>query len=288
MDEQRTALVTGASSGIGSAIARRLVHDGARVLVGYHSGRSRAEQLCNTLNTSNVGEAVPVHIDLTDPRNIPSRFDELTAEFGPVHHLVNNAGVNDRSPALALDYARLEEVIAVNLSSPLLLSSAAACYFVANDATGSIVTVTSVHDQIPITGGTLYCASKGGLAVASRALALEFAEHGIRLNLVAPGETATPMNGTPQDSDGEIVERPAIPMGRAGQPAEIANAVAWLLSPEASYMTGATLYVDGGLMLTAAEENAKAASTPITSTKGHTHESSNNPPHRIRLGDPDH
>ncbi|GFZ82946.1 SDR family NAD(P)-dependent oxidoreductase [Nesterenkonia alkaliphila] len=259
MDEQRTALVTGASSGIGSAIARRLVHDGARVLVGYHSGRARAEQLCDTLNTSDVDQAVPIHIDLTDPQSIPGRFDELTTIHGPIHHLVNNAGINDRSPALALDHVRLEEVIAVNLSSPLLLSSAAARYFVANNVGGSIVTVTSVHDQIPITGGALYCASKGGLAVASRALALEFAEHGIRLNLVAPGETATPMNGIPHGADNEIVERPAIPMRRAGQPAEIANTVAWLLSPEASYMTGATLYVDGGLMLTAAEENAKAA-----------------------------
>lgn len=288
MNEQRTALVTGASSGIGSAIARRLVLDGTRVLVGYHSGRSRAEQLCSTLNTSDVGQAVPVHIDLTDPRSIPTRFNELAAEFGPIHYLVNNAGINDRSPALALDYVHLEEVVGVNLSSPLLLSSAAACYFVANDVDGSIVTVTSVHDQIPITGGALYCASKGGLAVASRALALEFAEHGIRLNLVAPGETATPMNGIPHGSDGDIVERPAIPLGRAGQPSEIANAVAWLLSPEASYMTGATLYVDGGLMLTAAEENAKAAHHTDHSTKGHSHESSSNPPHRLRLGDPDH
>ena len=258
MAEPRTVLVTGASSGIGSAIARRLVHGGTRVLVGYRSGHSRAEHVCDTLNSPDLDQAIPVHIDLTDPRNIPTRFDELAAEFGPIHHLVNNAGINDRSPALMLDYVRLEEVIAVNLSSPLLLSSAAACYFVANNIDGSIVTITSVHDQIPITGGALYCASKGGLAVASRALALEFAKHGIRLNLVAPGETTTPMNGIPHDAVGEIVERPAIPLGRAGQPAEIANAVAWLLSPESSYMTGATLYVDGGLVLTAAEENAKA------------------------------
>lgn len=95
------------------------------------------------------------------------------------------------------------------------------------------------------------------------------------------------MNGIPQDSDGEIVERPAIPMGRAGQPAEIANAVAWLLSPEATYTTGATRYVDGGLMLTAAEENAKAASHTDHLHERSPHESSNNPPHRIRLGDPE-
>lgn len=259
MAEPRTALVTGASSGIGRAIARRLIQDGVRVLVGYHSGQSRSEELCNTLNAGHTRQADPVHIDLANPQSIAKRFDALTAEFGPIQYLVNNAGVNDRSPALALDFVRLEEVLAVNLSSPLLLSSAAASYFAAHDIHGSIVTVTSVHDQIPITGGALYCASKGGLAVASRALALEFAQHGIRLNLVAPGETATPMNGVPHGADAAFVERPAIPIGRAGQPAEIANAVAWLLSTEASYMTGATLYIDGGLMLTAAEENARAA-----------------------------
>ena len=204
-------------------------------------------------------KAIPVHIDLSDPHSIPDRFDELAKDLGPIYYLVNNAGINDRSSGLTLDPIRLEEIIAINLSSPLLLSSAAASYFATNDLHGSIVNITSVHDQIPITGGAQYCASKGGLAVASRALALEFAQYGIRLNLVAPGETATPMNGVLHGSDSEIIRRPAIPMGRAAQPAEIASAVAWLLGSEASYMTGATLYIDGGLMLTAAEENAKAA-----------------------------
>lgn len=210
------------------------------------------------MNALGAASSIPVHIDLSDPEGISALFNELAAELGPIHHLVNNAGINDRSPALSLEYTRLKEVIAVNLSSPILLSSAAAYYFAAKGICGSIVNVTSVHDQIPISGGSLYCASKGGLAVASRALALEFIQHGVRLNLVAPGETATPMNGIPHEDAPKNIVRPAIPIGRAGNPDEVANAVAWLLSPESSYLVGATLYVDGGLMLTAAEENAKA------------------------------
>lgn len=254
------ALITGASSGIGKAVAWRLARSGIRVLVGYNSGSQRAQKLCNEIRRECNIEATPIFIGLDHPRHVNSRFHDIIAEHGPIGYLVNNAGVNDRSSCFSLDAKRLDEILTINLKSPLLLTSAAGSYFVKNGIKGAIVNITSVHDKIPISGGALYCASKGGLAVASRALALEFAPFNIRLNIVAPGETATPMNGIDEENQNSIILRPAIPSGRAGETAEIANAVTWLLSSEASYVVGATMYVDGGLLLMAAEENAKALS----------------------------
>jgi glucose 1-dehydrogenase len=268
LSDQPTALVTGASSGIGEAIARRLAQNGIRVLVGYNTGHERAQILCETINSKRKNLALPIPIDLKKPYEIASCFGNIIAHHGPIQYLVNNAGINDRSPGMTLDPERLREVLAINLESPLLLSSAAGRYFMEQGLSGSIVNITSVHDRIPISGGALYCASKGGLAVASRALALEFAPHGIRVNLVAPGETATPMNGIVNKES--YVPRPAIPCGRAGMPSEIANAVAWLLSSEATYTVGATLYIDGGLMLTAAEENAKSSTQHVYKQSGRT------------------
>lgn len=254
------ALITGASSGIGKAVTWRLARSGIRVLVGYNSGSQRAQKLCNEIRRECNIEATPIFIGLDHPRHVNNRFHDIIAEHGPIGYLVNNAGVNDRSSGFSLDAKRLDEILTINLKSPLLLTSAAGSYFVKNGIKGAIVNITSVHDKIPISGGALYCASKGGLAVASRALALEFAPFNIRLNIVAPGETATPMNGIDEENQNSIILRPAIPSGRAGETAEIANAVTWLLSSEASYVVGATMYVDGGLLLMAAEENAKALS----------------------------
>ena len=124
---------------------------------------------------------------------------------------------------------------------------------------GSIVNITSVHDSVPITGGAIYCASKAALAASGKVLALEFARHGVRVNSVAPGETATAMNGVADESSYAKIARPAIPMGRPAGVHEVAAAAVFLAGPESSYLTGTTITVDGGLVLTAAEENARYA-----------------------------
>lgn len=259
MTNDKAALITGASSGIGKAIAWRLARVGIRVLVGYSSGEERARKVCDEIRGKYDADAIPVPIKLDYPHLIGSRFHAIAEKHGPIGYLVNNAGVNDRSSGFSLDAKKFGAILSINLMAPLLLASAAGKYFAVNEIKGSIVNITSVHDTIPISGGALYCASKGGLSVASKALALEFAHYGIRVNTVAPGETATPMNGISDTNRSSVILRSAIPSGRAGEPTEIANAVAWLLSPEAEYVVGETIYVDGGLMLMAAEENAKAS-----------------------------
>ena len=132
-------------------------------LVGYNSGSQRAQKLCNEIRRECNIEATPIFIGLDHPRHVNNRFHDIIAEHGPIGYLVNNAGVNDRSSGFSLDAKRLDEILTINLKSPLLLTSAAGSYFVKNGIKGAIVNITSVHDKIPISGGALYCASKGDL-----------------------------------------------------------------------------------------------------------------------------
>lgn len=257
------ALVTGASSGIGRATATEMARRGWHVLVGFHSGRGRAEAVASSLEREFGVHARPVAIALDEPAAAVASLDaalELAdASTGPVRCLINNAGINDRTPAHQIELPRAAEVFAVDALSPIALASAFARRLIEQRLTGTIVNITSVHETIPITGGVLYCSAKAALGMATKVMALEFATHGIRVNAVAPGETATPMNGMPEGADVHTVHRPAIPLGRPGHPDEIAAVAAFLAGPGSSYLTGASLTVDGGLVLTAAEENARAA-----------------------------
>jgi NAD(P)-dependent dehydrogenase (short-subunit alcohol dehydrogenase family) len=172
---------------------------------------------------------------------------ELAARFGgSLYALVNNAGINRRARLPEFDIARLSEVVNVNLASPLLAAQAATQYMLRG---GRIVNVTSVLATEPLAGDAAYCASKAGLALASRVLALELAERGITVNCVAPGHTATPMNFGEREVDAYSTSRSAIPIARPAAPREIAAAVAYFLSDDAAYTTGASLLVDGGLAL---------------------------------------
>ena len=139
---------------------------------------------------------------------------------------------------------------------------------VAQGRGGRIVNVTSVHEFLPILGGASYCAAKGGLGELTKVLALELAPYGITVNAVSPGETATPMNGVPDDQDADSLARPAIPAGRPGRAAEVAAAIVHLAAPEAAYTTGITLTVDGGLSLMSAIANQQYVSEPYVSENG--------------------
>jgi NAD(P)-dependent dehydrogenase (short-subunit alcohol dehydrogenase family) len=176
---------------------------------------------------------------------------ELADALGGVDVLVNNAGTGASAPFLETDLDAWDHVLAVDLTGAFLAGQEAARRMAAVGRGGRIVNVTSVHEHVPLRGSSAYCAAKGGLGLLTKVMALELAEHGITVNAVAPGEIATPMTGA-EDEDPRDIVRPAIPVGRPGDAREVAAAIAFLASPEASYTTGASFVIDGGLLLMAA------------------------------------
>jgi NAD(P)-dependent dehydrogenase (short-subunit alcohol dehydrogenase family) len=180
-------------------------------------------------------------------------IDELAGSLGGVDVLVNNAGTGDPTGEfLELPYEEWRQVIDTNLSGAFLCAQRAARRMVDAGNGGRIINITSVHEHIPRTGASAYCASKSGLGLLTKVMAMELAEYGILVNAVGPGEISTPMTGA-EDEDPTNIERPKLPLGRPGHAREIAAWVAFLASEKSSYATGASLVVDGGLTLMAAE-----------------------------------
>ena len=254
----RTAIVTGASSGIGAATVLRLAEDGFDVGVGYRTGQAAAEEVAATVRK--LGRrAVPFAVEHRDPAAAAAAVTGAAAELGGLDAFVNNAAVNRRAGFLDETVDGWNELLAVDLTGPFACAQAAARILVAQGRGGRIVNVSSVHDSVPIRGGSAYCAAKGGLLMLTRVMALELAGHGISVTAVSPGETATPMNGVPDHVDAAEIARPAIPAGRPGRAREVAALVAYLLQPEAGYLTGAAITIDGGLTLMSAIPNQEYA-----------------------------
>jgi NAD(P)-dependent dehydrogenase (short-subunit alcohol dehydrogenase family) len=194
------------------------------------------------------------HVDLTEVSQGARLVSELADALGGIDVLVNNAGTGHLTPFVELSLEEWRRVIDVDLTAAFVASQEAARRMIEAGAGGRIVNVTSVHEHVPLRGSSAYCAAKGGLGLLTKVMALELAEHGITVNAVAPGEIATPMTGQ-HDEDPTTEERPKIPLGRPGAAQEIAAAIAFLASPEASYVTGESFVVDGGMLLMAAVAN---------------------------------
>ncbi|GAA3083832.1 SDR family oxidoreductase [Streptomyces roseofulvus] len=253
------SLITGASSGIGAETARALAAAGHDVIVGYGGNERAAKELAAELAAGHGVEATPVAFDLARPATAAAQLRAAVRAAGGIDVLVNNAGINRRSPAVDEDLESWYRVLDTNLTSPFALAQEAARTMIAQGRGGRIVNVTSVHEHIPISGGSTYCVAKSGLGMLTKVMAMELAAHGITVNSVAPGETATPMNGVPAGHPATAIARPAIPAGRPGGPHEVAAFIAHLVSDGAAYTTGTSLVVDGGLSLVAAEANAAHA-----------------------------
>jgi NAD(P)-dependent dehydrogenase (short-subunit alcohol dehydrogenase family) len=251
----RTAIVTGASSGIGKATAIVLAHHGYDVGLTWHSDEPGIEGTVAEVEAADARVAIR-QVDLADPTVGARVVDELADELGRLDVLVNNAGTGASTPFLEHSLEDWRRVLDVDLTAAFLGMQAAARRMVEQGEGGRIVAITSVHEHVPLLGSSAYCAAKGGLGLLVKVAALELAEHGITVNAVAPGEIATKMTGQ-QDEDPERNERPGLPAGRPGHAEEIAHAIRYLASPEASYTTGESLVVDGGLMLMAAEANGR-------------------------------
>jgi NAD(P)-dependent dehydrogenase (short-subunit alcohol dehydrogenase family) len=252
-ESPRIAIVTGSDSGIGKATAVTLARAGLDVGITFNSDEAGAKDTAEQVRAAGRHAEVR-HLDLTDRASAQPTIDALAESLGGIDVLVNNAGTGSGGRFLEHSLSDWDEVLAVNLTGAFLCSQAAARRMVAAERGGRIINVTSVHEHVPLAGSSAYCASKGGLGLLTKVMALELAEHGITVNAVAPGEIATEMTGN-DDVDPHTVDRAGIPAGRPGSAFEIAHAIAHLASPEASYTTGSSFVVDGGLLLMAAQAN---------------------------------
>jgi glucose 1-dehydrogenase len=243
----KVALVTGASSGIGRAIARRFAAEGAHVAVNYLP-RDRNIEDARAVADSLATPGMTVGADVSRRAEVERMVSEVVGEFGRLDVAVCNAGIEIERPFLEVTDEEWDKVISVNLYGAFVVSQAAARQMVRQGAGGKLIYTSSVHEDIPFPGYTSYCASKGGVRMLMRNLAVELAPHRINVNNIAPGAIATPINRAVLD-DPEAKEEAVskIPWGRFGRPEEVAAVAAFLASSEADYVTGSTYYVDGGL-----------------------------------------
>jgi hypothetical protein len=245
-DFPRTAIVTGSDSGIGRATAVALAELGCDVAITWHSDEQGAKATADEVRATGRRAEVR-HLDLSALPGAADVIDELADTLGGVDVLVNNAGTGSMALLVDLDYDTWRQVTATDLDGAFLCLQRAARRMIAAGRGGRIVNITSVHEHQPRVGAGAYCAAKCGLGMLTKTAALELSEHQITVNAVAPGEIATPMTGQ-EDIDVHQQHRPGVPLGRPGDAREIAAVVTFLCSPAASYVTGASWPVDGGML----------------------------------------
>lgn len=245
----RIAVVTGADSGIGRATALLLASEGFDIGLTVHEDEEGARR--TAADVQERGQRCAVEPFDAASSQAGETVDRLADQLGGIGVLVNVAGTGHSTPALELDLSTWNEVLATDLTGPFLCARHAARRMVAAGRGGRIVNVTSVHEHVPRLGAAAYCTSKAGLGMLTKVLALELAEHGITVNAVAPGEIATEMTGQDEE-DAYRTSRPGNPLGRPGHVNEVASVIGFLASPRATYVTGSSYTVDGGLMLMSA------------------------------------
>jgi glucose 1-dehydrogenase len=249
------ALVTGANSGIGREVALGLAKAGADVVVNYVTGPESAQAVADEIRA--LGRrSIALHADVSQEADVEGMFGAAVAEFGTLHIVVCNAGLQRDSAFDEMTLAQWNTVIGVNLTGQFLCARSAVREFKrrgmsdVSAALGKILCMSSVHQQIPWAGHANYAASKGGVMLLMQTMAQELAPLRIRVNSIAPGAIRTPINtaawNTPAAYD-RLMTR--VPYGRIGEPSDIAQAAVWLASDAADYVTGTTLFVDGGMTL---------------------------------------
>ena len=239
------AIVTGAGAGNGRGIALRFAEEGARVVAADRdlaAARDTAERIHR-----DGGGALAVHADVSRREEAAAMVDAARERFGGIDILVNNAGVETLVPLLDLEESDWDRVVDTNLKGAFLCAQLAARAMVSAGTPGAIVNIASINAKIALRGQAHYTASKGGLVMLTKSMAVDLAPHGIRVNAIGPGVIETRMTERSlSDPQRRAMLLSKIPLGRVGQPREVANAALFLASEEASYITGATLYVDGG------------------------------------------
>lgn len=244
----KVALVTGSSQGIGRAIALRLAQDGADVVIHGRQQDERAEHSAEQVRATGRRACI-ITTDLAQTGNCQRLMREAIEQMGQVDILVNNAGMEKRACFQDVSEEDYDRVMSVNLKAAFFLSQAFVRHLQQRGFGGSIINTSSVHEELPFPHFASYCTSKGGLKMLMRNLAVELAPLGVRVNNVAPGAIETPINSELfKQPDKLAALKHNIPLQRLGQPRDVAGAVAFLASDEADYITGSTLFVDGGLL----------------------------------------
>jgi glucose 1-dehydrogenase len=246
--ENKVAIVTGSSLGIGRAIAVAFGREGASVAINYRSHPEEGEQAVQEI-VKGGGQAISVRADVSEPEEVKGLIQKTVQEFGRLDIMVNNAGIEQKIPFLETPLEVWEKVISVNLTGVWIGCQEAARQMVSQGDGGRIINVSSVHEDLPMPTNSPYCAAKGGLRMLMRTIAVELAPHSITVNNIAPGAVETPINKNldahPEQRQELLSE---IPLGRIGQPEEIASVAVYLASDASSYSTGSTFFVDGGMM----------------------------------------
>lgn len=247
--EGKVIVITGASTGLGRAMALRFGEEKAKVIVNFRSDENEANAVVEGVKKAG-GDAIAVKGDVTVEEDVINLVQTAVNKFGTLDVMINNAGIENPVASHEMPLSDWNRVINTNLTGAFLGSREAIKYFVENDIKGSVINMSSVHEMIPWPLFVHYAASKGGIKLMTQTLALEYAPKGIRINNIGPGAINTPINA---EKFADPVKRAdvesMVPMGYIGKPEEIAAVAAWLASSQASYVTGITLFADGGMTL---------------------------------------
>lgn len=249
----KVVLITGATSGIGKAIAFRFAKEGATIAVNYRKDKEKASEVLKEINSASqaaghAAQNIIVQADISEEEQVKAAFEKLKP-LGGIDILVNNAGIQMEGASHEIEISKFDKMLDVNLRGAYLCTRYAIQQFLQEKKKGVVLNNSSVHEIIPRPGYLGYTISKGGMEAMTRTLALEYARKGIRINSIAPGATLTPINDWANDPEEKQKIEDFIPMGRAGHPEEMAAAAVFLASDEAAYITGQTLFIDGGLTL---------------------------------------
>jgi glucose 1-dehydrogenase len=244
----KVAIVTGSATGIGQAIAMAYAKAGASVVVDYVGGASTPDDTLGKIKAAG-GASLAIQADVSQPADVARLVAGTVKKFGRIDVLVNDAGIEKKLAFLDYPLDEWQKIIAVNLTGPFLCSQAAAKQMIKQGQGGRIVNISSIHEDLPLVLNAAYSASKGGLRMLMRTIAVELAPYKIGVNNIGPGAIRTPIDASEEsDAAAEAKLMAEIPMRRWGTPDEVAQLAVYLASDAAAYITGSTFFIDGGML----------------------------------------